>query len=472
MVEEAKKPVPDAESTTLQPSLIPPAPSPAELAKMGDRSSTTEVGENPILSMVRTRREEVAREKAEHRERLWGPEQPPDDSAIAQQTRARDDKGKFVKEPAGETATAATEKGTETPAVTPEDQPGEEVVEEVVEEEVAAEEGAGDADKPVVQPDDAEVGEGEPAEGEKTTWLTAQLPARQEGEEVFEIEVDSPEAVERIRQLSNMAMRGAEFHRQAANLDNERSQIELERSELVDDPGTYIADKVPADRREEIVLQMLTDPGVYEFVRDQINDWEQDPSRRDVTLANQRADLVEKRAKRAEFRRQHVELQGRANQVREKVYSLIPDTVDDQTATLFIRDAINDIATHVNGLQRQGMDAQIGPDDVERVIGGRLQMYGPIFEAASQAGTPPGGNGRASEGEASPPGGTAPGAVAEADTGEQVRKVRAKRRTLATTPAGVTGAAGAAATVAAKPAPGTRLEDAIAGAKGRIKWSK
>lgn len=352
-------------------------------------------------------------------------------------------------------ARAAREGAAQTPSEeeTPLDQPAEPAI-PAAEPEPEAE--------GQVEPEPEAVGEGG---GEDETWLTVGLPGREPDDPEFELQLDSPEAVERVNQLKNMAMRGQEHARRMAAVEEREGLLRSVEEEIAVDPGGFLIVSMPVDRRAEVALRLMADDETYRTVVSTLNEWVQNPHKRVADAATWRADAVERRGAWQQEASAREEGHRLAVWTRESVAAALPETVSAERAAAFETVAHSRIADFTRRANRLPTEHEIA-----RLIDEALAALD-LARSASLAASP----GHERNGRAATTRGVSPPAAVPAGTGERIRKkVQARKRLAVTAPAGAPAGAGSAPE-ALKPPPGTGVAGAVEHLKrltqaGQVRW--
>ena len=130
-----------------------------------------------------------------------------------------------------------------------------------------------------------EAGEGEGEEdGAPDPNLVVGIPARREGDPDIDIPVDDAEKAERLRQLVNSAVRSEEMKATVARVERDQALIEDMETFISTDPVGFIIANTPAEVQEMVAMSLITTPGIWEKVQDQLEQLS-DPNTLELTQA-------------------------------------------------------------------------------------------------------------------------------------------------------------------------------------------
>jgi hypothetical protein len=273
----------------------------------------------------------------------------PEQAATPVDFRPRNpENGQFVKveSDAAPEETPDSEPVAETPsAETPVPPP-----EEVAEESVA----------PVAE----EPKEEEPKTEESKTESIVIPGLKERGEEDLEVPVEDPVLAERLRRLLNDGMRKAEYREKMQEVEQfKRERAEFE-AELESNPVGVLMQYATPERQQEIARALLVEhwdtlvPVIQQFAQDPVQIAR---AQRDVFQQNQMA--AQEATVRKEAARREAEILGALS-------GLVPDSVDAETRSAFLRDAERDLIDAAYA--KQVVTAETVPMLVKR----RMQMYG------------------------------------------------------------------------------------------------
>lgn len=191
------------------------------------------------------------------------------------------------------------------------------------------------------------------------------LPGLKErGEEDLEVPVEDPVLAERLRRLLNDGMRKSEYREKMQEVEQfKRERAEFE-AELESNPVGVLMNHATPERQQEIARALLVEhwdalvPVIQQFAQDPVQIAR---AQRDVIQQNQVA--AQEATVRKEAARREAEVLGALN-------GLVPESVDAETRSAFLRDAERDLIDAAYG--RQVVTAETVPMLVKR----RMQMYG------------------------------------------------------------------------------------------------
>lgn len=278
------------------------------------------------------------------------PEQPATPLTIAESIQARRD--------ALNAAPPAAPTPTEDPALDPAPEPGPDG--QPPAEEGAEPEGGAPAAEPTADAGDV------PAEPVKVS-----LPGRRPGDPDMEITVDDPEVAEALQRQRNGYMRGEEVKVERDALAKERAEQEEFADLVASDPVAFLTQHVPVDIRAETALSLLTDPKVWDLIRDDLPALLE--SEEKLELA--RAKLEVRRRDNRDMLRDRSVARTAARQeartISEALESVIPEGLNEAQGERFVKDALRDLAAYQ---KRTG--AGIQTRDLPLLLADRFEALG------------------------------------------------------------------------------------------------
>jgi hypothetical protein len=199
----------------------------------------------------------------------------------------------------------------------------------------------------------------------------------------LEIELDSKEAADAIRDLQKEADIGAELlaHREdlesrVRSLKADADQLAIMEDELRADPVGYLSEKISPDLRAAVAEDLLLDDVVWSKLEDKLEEWREYDSERKVAAERRRAD-------RAEFKNQLEERRAQARQGRENAWELrdkikeMGNKLPDRTKLVWERAALSRLSDHVRQAERSGKAIKrIDPEDLARVLADEIEAFG------------------------------------------------------------------------------------------------
>ena len=230
----------------------------------------------------------------------------------------------------------------------------------------------------------------------------------------------------------------------AEQVAGQRYELEAIEDELKLDPVGYITQRVHPTIKAELIKEMLFDDETLKVAEDIIGTWLDDPASRREQAADAKVKRVERKQEAQAARVRQTAERRNANAVWAKVQEMTPSDMDHETAKMWHRDAMLEIQSHVKASNIETLN----PDDLPRVLAGRMRLYG-IGENAGRK-------------KPAQPTDTR-GKKLASEQGERFRKKVARRRQAASSPTGVGGAAGR--TQLPK---GATLDDALKSLKERV----
>jgi len=212
--------------------------------------------------------------------------------------------------------------------------------------ETAAETGAGAAE--AGETAGAEAGAGEEAgaeaggeEGETKPELVVALPGRN-GEDV-EIEVDSPEVAERLRQLRNGYQSGEQARAAEARATELAQEIDAERIEAAANPLGYLASLGLQTRPEmvdHVVLALLADN--WDRLRDRVIALD-DPTELRTTRAEERTRQLELRDQVSTSINEQRAVQTNLAEITSTIAGYVPPTMTEAQRRVFTRECMSEL---------------------------------------------------------------------------------------------------------------------------------
>ncbi len=335
-------------------------------------------------------------------------------------------------------------------------EPAEEQPEEVVAEgEVEEEEEAGperQEETVAEQEDEAEEEEVEEEEAEEAETVALTLASRDEDAEpdVLDLEAADEETRDTLALVQRRLDEGETLRDQseairAQAFDNEEraAKVQYIEDRLKVDPSGFLLETVADEVQKEVLLDMMLDDDLFEFVTEKIEQWADGSSHRKIDAAERKAERTT-RTVEAE-RAFQVEKQNRADAqaIVVAVQELVPDDYPLEDANEFYNESLVVLKSHIE------KNGRIAPEDVAEVLERKLKRYGITPAQANGKKAARGPSGRAKSAE---------------ETGKQLVARRAKKKAAASAPVG----AGTAGAVAGPPK-GMSLEDAFKWADGNLK---
>jgi len=275
--------------------------------------------------------------------------------------------------------------------------------------------------------DELEAAEEDEGEGDEED-LEKEPEPESEGVQVtigeLEIELDTEEAAEAIRELQRQADTGIELlglrdqmEQRARALKMDADQLAIMEDELRADPVGYLAEKIGPGLRAAVAEDLLLDDEVWNALREKLVDWDDDTRARQVAAERRRADRAEFK-NQIEARKQQARV-GRENawELRDKIREM-GQHLPDRARMVWERAALGRLSDHVRQAEQKGKPINsIDPKDLNRVLADEIEAFG------VNAGDAP----------AEPSGQKKPAT----DAGEKFRaKTRKRKKVTSTAPAG------------------------------------
>lgn len=287
-------------------------------------------------------------------------------------------------------------------------------------------------------------GEGEEPEEEETEEPEVEpLEVELDEDESLEIEVEDEETREALRDRLEKADRVEEVEEQRAELEEMRAEVQAAKQaqqeleeHIRSDPVGFVLDELPEERRDRIAVNLLYDDEVFEAVTQKIQEWQRDPSKREIEAERSRRKRLEEQYERDQRRKAERARVEAAQEIVSRVKSMVPEDLSPELKERFLHDSVRDIQDYVdrNDLYPSDFDMEKIPE----IISSRLDLYGIDPEQITENGGPPEGSGVT---KAEPRGEAAEELAEEAEryrrTGERLRKARARKKAAASsTPPG------------------------------------
>lgn len=273
----------------------------------------------------------------------------------------RDEGGRFVSDRPGTAQDGETPVGDGT-SFAPDDEDPAAATADPTTEPVAGEEG----DLPTGDEPDEEPTGDEPAAPEVVA-----IPGRQPTDPDLEIEVSDPVVAERLRQLKNAAMHGAEYRAGKKELREAEGRLRQIQTEIRTDPVGFTSRHLTPELRREMALQLLADDDTWQAVQQEVFDLG-DPDRRELVVAKLQARQYQLREQLRQDYEQDQRLQQQYNVVEQAVEAMIPDEWDEDRRELFKQDCFTDLG---RWLRQVGASA-VNAADIPAILAKRLRSAG------------------------------------------------------------------------------------------------
>lgn len=322
---------------------------------------------------------------------------------------------------------------------------GEEAPEEELEEEPTAE---------------AEEEE-EQLEDEDYEDLVVEIPGRNP-DESFELVAHDEETAERLRQLSNAAMRREEYNRQVESLESRFEEFREVEREFQADPAAFLAEEVKPEIRKDVVLRLLADDATYDEVASTLRQWEMNPDRKRADIAELERDAYKRKDEVSREDRVRQTARSAARQARQHMETLVDEAgISGPAAEKILKDGMSELGQAM--MQAEVYDISL--DQAKNVLSqtGTLDLLGLSANGSKGRSSSRGGSSEEtrSKGRVRAVDPDSEEAEKARRTGEELEKKAGSRRAAAATPQG----AGASAASQVQPPEGQSVEE-------RIKWAR
>ena len=362
---------------------------------------------------VETVEEEVVEEDV-------GAEAPPMES-VFDKLRERVQAGETVFGDADEEAEDAEEESDATG-----DEGAEAEAGDVDDEAEGAQEEAGEE----VEEEEAPDAEDEGGEGAGDDGIQVALPGRNAGEEVGFV-VETQQEADDLRRLANGYMRGEDARAAAATVQTDKDEIALIDAAMEADPAGFILDKVATKSRVEVVKALLLDPEVTKALQED-EEWADDMDDGERELARLRSEKArrETREKVETVQRAKASARVHVSRITDTITGMVPEGAAPEDAVAFQKAALDVAEAECNRLKR----LNISEDELVSALNGN-RLLKPLME---QMGAAPSSEAGAGKGPKKTTPAKAGGKKGKApDPAGKLKKGRARRRAVASAPAGV-----------------------------------
>lgn len=321
----------------------------------------------------------------------------------------------------------------------------EEVVAEVEEEaeEIAAEATEEEPDEETAEQAEEE-GEVEP----EVEPIALKLSAREDGEdEIIDFDAADDETREGLANVQRRLDEGELLRTQSEGVRQQvfdiaerEAKVELIEDGMAVDPSGFLLEKVTSEVQREVLLDLMLDDKLFEFVTEKIEEWADGRGHRKIDAAERKADRTTRTVVAEQKFREGRENREKSKAIVAAVQELVPDDYPLQEATEFYDEALHVIAQHIK------TTGALEPGEVATILERKLKLYG----------ITPATNGK-----------SATRAKSAEETGKRFVARRAKKKAAASAPGG----AGVAPT-AVGPPKGASLKEALDFADANVKFSK
>ena len=194
--------------------------------------------------------------------------------------------------------------------------------------------------------EDEDEGEGEEEvaeeeEGEEEDFVVS-LPSRHPGGADEEIALDglSEDQQQRVRMVFNAYRRSDQLRKERESFEDQRALVNDTLAAIHDDPIGFTLEEMAPDQQIAVARQLLATKGVWEAVRGEIAEWDQDEDRRQ--LAQAQLQLERRDATDSAFRKRAGRERARevARMVKNTIEAIQPEDLDEDRIPEFERDAL------------------------------------------------------------------------------------------------------------------------------------
>lgn len=218
----------------------------------------------------------------------------------------------------------------------------------------------------------APVEEAAPATEPETPAIRVELKDRNGN--VVPIEVTDQQTAELLQANARDGLRRDEFNRRISSVEQREAELRAFETALRTNPDEVVLSRLSPDAQARIAVALIAQH--WDAVYPSLEAMAADPSQRIVTATQAQ---LRQTQQQVEFQRVRAAEQ-RGVALESAVRSLVPESVDPETADRFLRDAVSDLTYHM-----QSRDVQ--PTDVAALLAPRVALYG--FRADAPTGAAP-----------------------------------------------------------------------------------
>lgn len=272
-----------------------------------------------------------------------------------------------------------------------------------------------------------------PAEGGEGEPLVVEIPGSREGEAPIELEVADQETVDRIRALARGAIRRDQLNNAMRNVERDREEVREVEDEITTDPIAFVFRRLPQENHVELARHLLTQPGVFEALAQDIETWTS-PEERSAALKDLTIERM--RRERETDTTLHARRVARANasEVYAAIDRIIPAELDDDEAAMMREDMVRDARDYALANRLQTLRIE----DIPKILERRLRQYGvdPTIAARAVAAAhePPPVRSRPAGGQPASPAPKQPDEAAARSTGKTFVARQAAKKAAAAVP--------------------------------------
>lgn len=265
----------------------------------------------------------------------------------------------------------------------------EEVEEALEQEEAAKKPPAKPAEKPAAQPDEdegeaegeeQEEGEEDRPEGEQVERFT--LPGVRDGQDPLEVDIDDPEVVERLRALTRGGIRRQQLAAAMKDVETREEHVAQFEDALRIDPVSVVAEHTSEKLQADLGVFLYGLQHVQDAIREAYGDSLDDPAAfrgRALEMQNQR---LQRRGATLETLNERSNYRERSREVRNGIAQIIPEDMDQETATMLAKDLETDVTQWIIAHPQEALRLRV--TDLPNILERRLALHGITAEQAAE----------------------------------------------------------------------------------------
>lgn len=218
-------------------------------------------------------------------------------------------------------------------------------------------------------------------EGEEVVRVL--LPGRNPGDPAYEHEilVDDPDVARALRQATNEGMRREEFNRRIERVREREDLLSLVDHHIETDAPGFVMSRLPAEDRVQVARVLLTDPAVFQAVRQELEQYEDETQRELARLRFQTQSADRQRDLDATFQ-QRRERQAAVEVITDTLELITGVIPDPARREMFETDSINELQREYERTRR---NTRMTPQEIVTVLKPRLHLYGLSEAQVAQA---------------------------------------------------------------------------------------
>lgn len=211
---------------------------------------------------------------------------------------------------------------------------------------------------------------------EEEGFAVVKLPARHQGDPDFELPIDlemleelgidPSEAVERMNQMRNGYQYRAEVDAQLEEVRADQAELDGIQAALEEDPSGFLTSSVaPAVRNEvaeNLVLQL--DDDAFSELAEKVVRWARNPDTRTTAATAAENARLKKERDATKTARTRKQIQNQVREIGTAIRSLVPDTMQERTATRFVKLAAAELREYVRENELETLD----PEEVPTIL--------------------------------------------------------------------------------------------------------